>query len=181
VAILLVLLGSAYLLIVAPVLDLYSQREALLDDRRMLAPRLSAAAEGLPALRAQVAQLRTAASASRITLDGASDAIASASLQSRMEELAKSTGATIGSTEALAAENRSGYRQIGLHIKASGAYDAVVKLLEAIEKGSPPLVLSNLTIRSMTRPLGPAAAARLDAEFEVYGFRSTEASANAKQ
>lgn len=199
VAILLVGLGSVYLLIVTPILDLYSQREALLEDRRMLAPRLTAAAKELPALRTQVAQLRTAASATQITLDGASDAIASANLESRIEGLASSAGATIGSTEALAAENRSGYRQIGLRIAVNGAYAAIVKLLAGIEKGTPPLVLSNLQIHGTAQPggpvssgqpggpapsgqpSGPAASARLDANFEVYGFRSTDASATAKQ
>src|ERR1700682_3475217 len=47
-AILCLALGGVYLLLVSPVLDLYSQREATLADRRMLAPRLSAAAAELP-------------------------------------------------------------------------------------------------------------------------------------
>jgi type II secretory pathway component PulM len=42
-AILCLVLGGVYLLLVSPILDLYSQREATLADRRMLAPRLSAA------------------------------------------------------------------------------------------------------------------------------------------
>lgn len=197
-AILLVALGSVYLLIVAPILDLYSERAALLEDRRMLAPRLSAAASELPALRARVAELRTAASTSRITLDGVSDAIASANLQSRIDGLATSAGATVGSMEALPAENQSGYRRIGLRVAVSGAYEAIVKVLAAIEQGTPPLVLSNLQIHGTAQSSGPAqptgpaqpsgpvppsspvSSARLDANFDVYGFRSTAAPATVK-
>jgi general secretion pathway protein M len=181
-----------YLLVAAPTLDLYHQRDARLEDERMLAPRLSTAAAELPTLRTRVTQLRTAASASQITLDGASDAIASANLQSRIDGLAASAGATIGSTEALPAENQGGYRRIGLRIAVNGAYDAVVKLLAAIEKGTPPLVLSNLQIHGTAQPSGPSQpsgtgqpgspppSARLDAGFEVYGFRSTDASPSVK-
>jgi len=174
-AILLIALASVYLLVVAPLLDLCSEREAQLADRRMLLPRLNAAAQQLPALRARAAELRTAASSSQNTLEGASDAIASASLQSRVEELAASAAATIGSIEAVAPENSGGYRRIGLRLAVSGEYDAIVKLLAGIETGTPPLVLSNLQIRGTIRPIGQSTNPRLDAGFAVYGFRRADA------
>src|SRR5262249_56016132 len=109
-----VALGGVYLVVVSPLLDLYAERAALLEDRRMLLPRLRAAAGELPELRARVEQLRTTAGTRKITLEGASDSLAAAALQSRIEELAASVGATIGSTESLPAEARPGYRRIGL-------------------------------------------------------------------
>src|SRR5262249_47091070 len=81
----LVALGGFYLLAVAPLLDLYAQRGALVENKLMLLPRLRAAAEELPQLRARLDQLRSAASSRKITLEGATDAIASANLQSRIE------------------------------------------------------------------------------------------------
>jgi general secretion pathway protein M len=145
-------LGAGYALIVAPVLDFYSQREVALADKRMLAQRLNAAAVELPGLRAQLAGLQAAASTRKIVLDGTSDAIASANLQSRLEELASATGVTIGSTEAVAAENRGAYRRIGLRLAVSAEYAAIVKLLGAIDAAAPPLVLSNLQIHAIVRP-----------------------------
>ena len=59
----------------------------------------------------------------RSPLEGASDAIASANLQSRIEELAASAGATISSTESLPAEVRGGYRRIGLRYVLIGSYE----------------------------------------------------------
>jgi len=111
---LLVVLGLIYLLVAAPLFDLYAERAAVVADRRMLVPRLKAAADELPGLRARLADLRATASTKKVILEGASDAIASANLQSRIQELAASAGAAIGSTESLPAEVRGGYRRIGL-------------------------------------------------------------------
>jgi hypothetical protein len=112
-------LGAGYVVVLVPVLDLYSQREATLADKRMLAQRLDAIAIGLPRLRDELAGLQAAAGTRKIGLDRASDAIASANLQSRLEELAASTGVSIGSTEAVPAENRGAYRRIGVRLAVS--------------------------------------------------------------
>jgi type II secretory pathway component PulM len=181
---LLVVLGAVYLLAVVPVLDLYAQREAGLEDSRMLLPRLQAAAEELPALRQRLAALRTGASARQVTLDGASDAIASAALQSRIEGFAAAVGATIASTESLPAEPRGGYRRIGLRFVLNGPYETLVKLLARLEAATPPLVVDNLQIHGVLRRPGLRAAAGpeagLDASLDVYGFRSDEKPAAGK-
>ena len=176
-AILCLVLGGVYLLLVSPILDLYSQREATLADRRMLAPRLSVAAAELPELRARLAELQASATTA---LDGASDAIAAANLQSRIEELAKSAGVTISSTEGLAGENRGAYRRVGLRLAISGEYEAIIKLLAAIETAAPPLVLSNVQFHGVLRPTAQSQTSRLDAGVEVYGFRRTDTSISEK-
>ena len=180
-SLLLVALGGVYLLIVSPLIGLYAERAALLENRRMLVPRLRAAADELPALRARVEQLRAAAGTRKITLEGASDAIASATLQSRIEELATSAGATIGSTESLPAEARSGYRRIGLRYVLSGSYETLVKFLAKLESATPPLVIDNLHIHGVLRRPGTPAAAGLDAGLDVYAYRDGEKSVAVKQ
>jgi general secretion pathway protein M len=177
-------LGGAYLLVVAPVADLYSERQARLEDRRMVLPRLLAAAAELPSLRARLAQLRAAASLQKVTLEGASDAIASADLESRIDALATSVGATIGSTEALPAEARGAYRRIGLRLALSGSYETLVKLIARIEAATPPLVVDNLQIHGVLRRPGlPQASpddAALDAGLDIFGFRGDAARAAQK-
>jgi general secretion pathway protein M len=175
-----VALGGAYLLVVAPLLDLYAERAAVLENRRMLLPRLQAAADELPGLRARVEQLRAAAGTRKLTLEGASDALAAASLQSRIEELATTVGATIGSTESLPAEARSGYRRIGLRYVLSGPYETLVKFLAKLEAATPPLVIDNLHIHGVLRRPGTPTAAGLDAGLDVYGYRDGEKSVAAK-
>jgi Tfp pilus assembly protein PilO len=180
-SLLFVVLGGVYFVAVSPLLGLHAERAAVLDNRRMLVPRLRAAADELPALRARVEQLRAAAGTRKITLDGASDAVAAATLQSRIEELATSAGATIGSTESLPAEARPGYRRIGLRYVLSGSYETLVKFLAKLESATPPLVIDNLHIHGVLRRPGTPAAAGLDAGLDVYAYRDGEKSAAVKQ
>lgn len=140
----------------------------------MLLPHLKAAAEELPELRARASELRAAANNRKVTVEGASDAIASANLQSRIEELASSVGATIGSTESLPGEVRSGYRRIGLRYVLSGPYETLVRLLAVLEAATPPLVIDNLHIHGVLRRPGTPAAAGLDAGLDVFAFRNNE-------
>src|SRR5207244_1405059 len=119
--------------------DLYLEREAVIEARGMMASRLAIAAGELPALRGRLVELRTTASASKVTLDGSSDAIASANLQSHVEALATPLGVTLGSVEALAADDRGGFRRIGLRVAVNGEYESLVRFLGAIETSVPPL------------------------------------------
>jgi general secretion pathway protein M len=181
VAILVAAIGLAYLLIAIPLQDLYLERQAALEDRGMLASRLAAAATDLPALRAQLTELRAAASTKKVTLDGANDAIASADLQGRVEALATSLGVTLGNTEALSAADRGAFRRIGLRIAAHGDYESLVRLLGAIDTSVPPLILDNLHLRSVSRPGLIAGDLQLDAGIEVYGIRSNDAPGGAQR
>ena len=177
---LLVVLGAVYLVVAAPLLELYAGREAVVENKGMLVPRLRAAAEELPELRARIAQLRATAGARKVTLDGSSDAIAAANLQSHIEELAASVGVTIGSTESLPVEVRGGYRAIGLRYTLSGPYESLVKLIAKLEAATPPLVIDTLHIHGVLRRPGTPAAGALDAGLDVYGFRNNDNTAAAK-
>jgi general secretion pathway protein M len=181
VSILAAAIGLAYLLIAIPLQNLYLDRQAVLEDRGMLASRLAAAAMELPALRAQLTELRAAASTNKVNLDGANDAIASANLQSRIEALATSLHVTVGNTEALSAVDRGAFRRIGLRIAVHGDYGNVVRLLGAIDTSVPPLVLDNLHLRSVTRPGIMAGDVQLDAGLEVYGIRSNDTQGGAQR
>jgi hypothetical protein len=177
---LLVVLGGVYLVVAVPLLDLYAGRAAVLENRRMLVPRLKAAADELPELRKRVVELRASAGARKVTLEGSSDAIASANLQSHIEELAASAGVTIGSTESLPVEVRGGYRCIGLRYTLGGPYETLVKFLAKLEAATPPLVVENLHIHGVLRRPGTPAASALDASLDVFGFRNNDKTAAAK-
>ena len=82
---LLVALAGVYFLVVTPLVDLYAERQAVLENRRMLLPRLQVVAEELPGLRMKVSELRATVGTRKVTLDGSSDAVAAANLQSRIE------------------------------------------------------------------------------------------------
>jgi general secretion pathway protein M len=175
-----VAVAAIYLVVVAPLVDLYAERTTLIEERSMLVPRLAAAAAELPRLRARVAALHAAARARHVTLDGASDAIASANLENRIEQLAASLGATVGSTESLTAENRGAYRRIGLRLVLSGPYETLVKLIAALETATPPLIVANLQVHGILGRPGLPHSSALDAGIDVYGFRHNTTSVAGK-
>jgi hypothetical protein len=172
--ILAVAVAACYLGIVVPLLDLYRQDQTRLEDRRLLAPRLRIVVEELPGLRRRLTELRAAGTDREMTLEGTSDALASANLQSRVEQLSVANGVSIGSTEALAAEDRGPYRRIGLRLAVNGTYEAIVKLLGGIETTKPPLVPGNFQMHGQFRRATEPANPRLDARFEVYGLRNID-------
>jgi Tfp pilus assembly protein PilO len=173
-ALALAVLAALYLIVAAPLLGLFAQRQETIEARRMLLPRLQAVAAELPALRARVARLRAEQRTRQLTLDGATDAIASANLESRIDALARSAGATIGSTESLPAEPRGPYRRIGLRLVLTGRYEALINLLAKLETVRPPLVVDNLQLHGPLARPGMETAATLDAGLDVYGFRGSD-------
>lgn len=171
-ALALAVLAALYLIVAAPLLGLFAERQERIETRLLLLPRLQAAAAELPALRARLARLRDEQGARKLTLEGASDALASASLESRIDAFARSVGATIGSTEILPSQARGPYRRIGLRLVLTGSYETLVNLLAKLETAQPPLIIDNLQLHGpLPRPYLKTAAA-LDAGLDVYGFRT---------
>jgi Tfp pilus assembly protein PilO len=173
-ALALAVLAALYLIVAAPLVALFAQRQETIEARRMLLPRLQAVAAELPALRTRIAGLRAEQRTRQLTLDGATDAIASASLESRIDALARSVGVTIGSTESLPAEPRGPYRRIGLRLVLTGRYEALVNLLARLETVRPPLVVDNLQLHGPLARPGMETAATLDAGLDIYGFRGSD-------
>jgi general secretion pathway protein M len=180
VALLLMLVLLAYLAVVAPLIDWHADRQAALEQRQALAERLTAAANELPALTARAAELRSAGPTTTLVLDGASDAIAAATLQGLVQENAGGVGAQIASIEALPAEPRGALRRIGLRVALNAGYETTVRLIAALEAAQPPLVIDNLTVHGGIQGLDAASAIGLDVAFEVYAFRSDDAAGAAK-
>lgn len=170
-ALALAVLAALYLIVAAPLLGFFAQRQETIEARQMLLPRLQAVAAELPALRARIARLRAEQRTRQLTLDGATDAIASANLESRIDALARSVGVTIGSTESLPAEPHGPYRRIGLRLVLTGHYEALINLLARLETVRPPLVVDNLQLHGPLARPGMETAATLDAGLDVYGFR----------
>jgi len=83
----------------------------------------------LPALRARLAELQSAVAKRQITLDGASDSIAAANLQTRVEELAAAAGTTIGSTEGLRPKTAAVIAASACASQSAANYEALIKLL----------------------------------------------------
>ena len=166
-------LAAIYVLIALPMENLYAAQAERAEMQRSLLLKLNAVANELPQLRSQVSELRAGVDSRRLTLGGASDAIAAAALQGHIEELATGAGVTIGSTEGLPTEAEGAYRRLGLRVVLSGSDAALMKLLAALEAATPPVVIDNLQIHGMQRRIGMPQAA-LDATLDVFGFRNAD-------
>jgi general secretion pathway protein M len=173
-SILCVIIVLVYAGVIAPLVDLYRSGEVTLADRELLVPKLEQLAAEVPALRARLAALQAAGAGHEVVLDGATDALAAANLQSRLEQLAAANGVTIASTEAVVTEDRGPYRRIGLRLAVNGQYEAIIKLLAAVEEASPPMVPGNLQIHGLFRAIEIRTGYPLETRFEVYGFRIGE-------
>jgi Tfp pilus assembly protein PilO len=176
----LVVIAAAYLLIVTPLVGLYADRTSLLAGRDQLRDKLVATAAELPQLRAQLSELSTTSNAQQATLQGASDPVATASLQNRVEQMAASAGAAISSTETLPPEIRDYYRRLGLRVVLNGSFDSLVNFISALETSSIPLIVDNLQIHVVQSRAGANQTARLDAAVDVYGFRANDQPSGAR-
>ncbi|MBV8777902.1 MAG: hypothetical protein JO258_11965 [Alphaproteobacteria bacterium] len=176
---LLLVRGVVYLAAATPLVALYESRQEALDGRRVLAAKLTAAAERMPGLRERASQLRASSGENRVVLEGASDALAAAGLQSRLEEMASATGATIASSESLPSEPREGFRRVGIRLAVSGRYDSLLHFFAALESAAPPLVVDNARLSGGLAAVTAGGAAPLTASLEIAGLRAAGATAAA--
>ncbi|HLZ67815.1 MAG TPA: type II secretion system protein GspM [Aliidongia sp.] len=171
----LVLLAAilVWLVVAAPLMDLYESEGAKLAQRMALADRMAGLAAELPALQTRAATVP--ANNGDATFEGATDALAGATLQSQLQSLANSTGATLSSMETLTAEQSGPYRRIGVKLSINAPMPVLAQLIAQVEQAHPPMLIDDLQIHGSPIVLPGAAASALDAGFTVYGFRSGSA------
>jgi hypothetical protein len=151
-----------------PLIDWHASRAETLEQRRLLLQRMNALAATLPELQRQSSSELAPATA---LLEGQSDAIAGAALQSQVQQLAARAGAELNTMEILPSEQRRAYRRIGLRVTTTAQWPVLIELLRAIEQGSPRMLVDDLQLRappiemrSNTQPINAA--------FTAFAFRS---------
>ncbi|GGF23623.1 hypothetical protein GCM10011611_32110 [Aliidongia dinghuensis] len=159
--------------IAAPLADLYASQQTKLAQRTALAERMAQLAGQVPALQARAASVP--ANNGAATFEGATDALAGASLQSLLQTLATTSGATLSSMETLTAEQAGPYRRIGVKLSISAPLTVLVNLMAEIERAHPPMLIDDLQIHGSPIVLPGNTTAALDCGFTVYGFRSGNA------
>lgn len=157
--------------VLAPLVDFYGERSERLTQRLRVAQRMAEVAAGLPALKESAAAVKAGPPPLQ-TLDGASDAVAAAALQNRVQDMAMAAGVRLTSVEILEAGAAGDYRRIGLKLSLSAPWPVLVGLLQAIEQSPLPMVIDGLQIRAMSNAAGGSGGPRLlDASFTVAAFR----------
>lgn len=166
-----VLLAAVWAAVAQPLLAAYQDGAEALARRQALADRMQAVAASLPELARAAEARKTAAAPAVATLQGASDALAGAALQSQVEAMAGSAGAHLSSTEALPAEPVGAYRRVALRVTVDANWPQFIHLAQAIEQATPRMFIDDLQIHAQ-----PAAEKLqeppIDISFTVLAFRA---------
>lgn len=173
VLLLLAVIGAVWAGVAVPLSDWYRDRADAIDRQAILARRMTQIAGELPTLRQRVAA--TQATKPVTVLEGASDAVAGAALQTRLQQIAGGIGASLASTEVLPGEQVGAYRRIGIRLALSAPWPVVVRLLDAVDANTPRLLVNDLQVQS-ARAIMTDADPGLTASMVVFGFRSGSAS-----
>ena len=170
----LLLLLTLGLGMIMPGLDWYRDRVELRDQREAMVRRMAGLAAGLPAMRAAYAERGRAAPPA--LLDGATDAIAAATLLARLQTMAREAELSVGSIETLPAEPLAGpngaaaLRRVGVRLSVDGRWEALIALLAACASASPRMTVDELRLAVIAPPGGEPA--RFEASFNVIALRT---------
>jgi general secretion pathway protein M len=176
-------LGMAvlYLLVVSPVLAFYGERADQLEQRVAIAQRYEALARALPSLRAADRKWRDQ-EGGELLLDGSSDALASAALQTVVKSLVEDAGGKLSSSEVLVPTTDGSFRRVGIRVIFSGDLKLVTAVLRGMETSRPILSVGDFSLHTAGGGSGSAdnadedagaagSADALAATLNVYGFR----------
>lgn len=148
VAILLGLVAALWFGIAGPVLGrMLDYRQAIAQAEDQL-PRLRRLAASAPMLQAQLAQLRRDPRTRTRLLSGASESLAGADLQRRVNQIAQQNGAVIRSTQPLPGQDEQGFRRVAIRIAMEGDTSALQKIFYGLESSATLLFIENVQIRS---------------------------------
>lgn len=157
---------------VAPLRQWYLDRADQIDRQAALVQRMARIVDELPSLRQRAAQ--AGQSAPVAVLAGDSDSVAGAALQQRLQQIGTDVGASIASAELLPGEKLGGYRRIGVRLSVSGTWPVVVRLVAAIDAGTPRMLINDLQVQSGRR-VGESEPT-VSSSMIVFGFRAGTAS-----
>jgi hypothetical protein len=173
VAILLILLLAVWQGAVAPLIALYDDQGDELEMSRQRVAMMTRLSQELPKLRDEAKAVAGAGTPQKsLVVEGANDALASASLQDQLRGMAAGAGTTLVSVENLPPDTAPGaYHRIGLKISLNAHWPVLISLLKAIEESNPPLLVDDVQIHGS--PLPTLNQTRgLDASFAIYALRA---------
>lgn len=166
-------LACVWLAVIQPVWDWYDERAEVLRRQQALARRMGALVETLPMLRQQVAAAADSANGATpvVLLTGATDALAAAMLQQRIEAMAGQTGVRVGTQEILPGQPDAEFRAIAVRLTVTAPYPALVGLLLALARSDLPMVTDEIQIRA---PIGRDANQPVEAGLTVMSWRAAQ-------
>ncbi|HUA55175.1 MAG TPA: type II secretion system protein GspM [Candidatus Sulfotelmatobacter sp.] len=114
------------------------------------------------------------ASAAALLLPDVSEAQAVGQLQDRLKRFAASDGIELQGIQVLPRAETTAVTRLGVRLRGSGDMPALNRFLYAVETAEPALLVDNLRLQARATGAVPAAAAALDIQLDVVGFRMPE-------
>jgi general secretion pathway protein M len=170
-----VLIG-AYVLVIAPVVELYRETDDAIETAEILLQRHRALAAQRSGLSARLDEEKEQAAAIAGYLEGPSDPLALAQLQDRVKGVVEAAGGELRSTQILpgqAVDASPGTRRATLRVQMVVAIDGLAEILYDLESGQPYVLIDELAVRSQRarrRGGGLEAPLLLDVSLELSGF-----------
>ncbi len=147
---------ALYGALVEPLLSGRAETLRALEEAEAFLLRYQDIARSRPALERQIVELAAREQSKSAYLRGATDALAAAELQERVNAAITASGGTLSSTQPLPATDEGGFRRVAVRIQFSGPVGTVHAVLHTLESAKPFLLVDNLDLRSraIRRPGG---------------------------
>ncbi|MEA2788961.1 MAG: ral secretion pathway protein [Acetobacteraceae bacterium] len=162
--------------LIDPVRSWYADRALLLEQRQTLLHHMRDLATSLPALRSASANKRVGDQADATMLPGATDAIAAADLQERVQKMAATAGVSLTAVETLPALPAGRWHKVPLRISLNSSWPVLTELIRNIEQSNTRILIDDVHFHSSTVVARPTVLP-IQASMVLYGFRQAEAGA----
>jgi general secretion pathway protein M len=177
VGVVLLALTLAWFGVIDPVWSWFNDRSLLLEQRQALLQRMRDVAATLPAVRAaSTGKPDRGDAAETVMLPGASDALAAADLQERVQKMAATAGASLTAVETLPATSSGTWHKVSLRISLNAPWPVLMNLLHSVEQSPTRILIDDVHFHSATLIVRPVVIP-VQASMVLYGFRTGEAGA----
>jgi hypothetical protein len=148
-------------------LQSWQERKEAIDERRMLLGRLTAVVARASEIGKQT-EANNAAPARSWFVSGESEALISAQLQQRLQEITAASGAQFQRSNEITAETQDGLTYQGIQISISGPLESIQKTLFEVETGVPFLFVTQAQIDSNSVSQDEQSPLVLQAELTIF-------------
>lgn len=161
--------------IIDPIRAWFNDREMLLEQRQSLLQHMQSLTATLPALHnAATVHSGRADTQGATMLPGATDAVAAADLQERVQKMAADAGISLTAVETLPATQEGKWRRVSLRISMNAPWPVLMDLLRAIDGSPTRILVDDVHFHSATLVTHPAVLP-VQASMVLFGFRAAEA------
>lgn len=167
--------GCVGLLVIAPLWAHITDLKDRIDQERMMMSRLSAAVSD-DSSRQMLEQQTKAAKAAGLFIEGESESIRLATLQSNLSSIAAANGVKLRSSRNLPGRERGDLRLVGVQLQLAAPIEKLQKMLFDIEQSRPCLFVDSLQVTPVTlsRVVDDDQPGLLDARFDVFAVEARQ-------